>query len=249
MNKEREKYILERLVANKQVTVKELAAQLYASEPSIRRDLQSLENQNLLRRVHGGAILLESALSELKIPFAIRELEQSDAKIIMAKKAIELVNDNDVIFLDASSTVYTLIPFLATRKNITVITNSIKALNKLAEYNINAISTGGKLLNSHFALYGEEAYTIIDTFNADIAFFSCRGLSRDGKLSDIHARENNVRKKMIANSKKRYLLCASDKIGKLYFHNLCTTNDLTGIICEVPLPDNFKFLETKNSSN
>ncbi len=237
MNKEREQYILEKLLANKKVTVKELAKQLYTSEPSIRRDLVSLEKQNLLKRVHGGAILLETALSELKIPFVIRELEQSDAKIRIAKKAIELVKDNDVIFLDASSSAYTLIPFLATKKNITVITSGIKTLSKLAEYNINSICTGGRLMNSCLSLVGEEAYNIIDSFNADIAFFSCRGLSYDGKLTDIADDEDNVRKRMIKNSKKSYLLCASNKIGNVYHHNLCSIDDITAVICENEIED------------
>lgn len=235
MNKDREKFILEKLLSQKQVTVKELAKQLYTSEPSIRRDLASLENQNLLRRIHGGAVLSENTLSELKIPFAIRELEQCDAKLIMAKKAINLVSDNDVIFLDASSSAYALIPFLATKKNLTVITSGIKTISKLAEYNINSISTGGKLINSCLSLVGEEAYDIIDSFNADIAFFSCRGLSYDGKLTDISDGEDNVRKRMIKNSKKNFLLCASDKLGKIYSHNLCNIKDITGIITENPV--------------
>ncbi len=232
MNKDRERLILEKIIADKRVYVKELAKEIYASEPSIRRDLNSLEKQGLIKRIHGGAILEESGTSLLKIPFLVRELEESDAKVIMAKKAIELIKDNDVIFLDASSSAYNLIPFLVTKNKLTVITNGIKALQKLAEYNINAIATGGKLMNSCLALVGEEAYSVIEGVTADIAFFSCRGLSSDGKLSDISDAENNVRKKMIANSKKSYLLCASKKIGKTYYHTLCTTDELTGIISE-----------------
>ncbi len=232
MNTERERYILERILAQKSVTVKELAQELFISEPSIRRDLASLEKQNLLRRVHGGAFLPESALGELKIPFAIRELEQSDAKMIMAKKAIELIHDNDVIFLDASSSAYTLIPFLAAKRNLTVVTSGIKAIQKLAEYNINTISTGGRLLNSCLSLVGEESYDVICGINADVVFFSCRGVSEDGRLTDISDAENNVRKKMIRYAKKSYLLCASKKFKHTYYHNLCHANDITGIISE-----------------
>ena len=77
MNREREKSILEIAVKEKTVTVKDLAHRLYASEPSIRRDLCSLEKQKLLRRTHGGAVLDESALSDTMIPFLIRELEKA----------------------------------------------------------------------------------------------------------------------------------------------------------------------------
>ena len=97
MNKEREKYILESLLKKKRVTIKELASELFASEPSIRRDLQKLEKQNLIKRVHGGAVLEEYSNSYTKIPFIIRELEDYDEKIVIAKKAAELVKDGDVI--------------------------------------------------------------------------------------------------------------------------------------------------------
>lgn len=230
MSKDREKQILEILLKQKKVSVKELSDFLFISEPSVRRDLASLEKQNLIKRVHGGAMLEETMLSKNKIPFMIREYEQSSAKVSIAQKAIDLINDNDVIFMDASTSCYYLIPFLSSKRNITVVTNGVKALTKLAEYDINTISTGGTLVNSCLALVGEEAYKTIETFNADIAFFSCRGLSDDGYLTDIAPEENNIRKHMMKNSKSSYLLCASEKFGKKYFHNLCHKDELTGII-------------------
>ena len=232
MSKEREKIILETILKRKKVSVKELANILYISEPSVRRDLASLEKQNLIKRVHGGAVIEETAVSKNKIPFLIREYEQSSAKLIIAQKAVELVKDNDVIFLDASTSAFRLIPFLASKSNITVVTNGAKALTSLAEYGINTISTGGRLVNSCLALVGEEAYKIIESINADIAFFSCRGLSVDGYLTDIAPEENFVRQKMIKNSERAYLLCAKEKFGKKYYHNLCHKDDIDGIISE-----------------
>lgn len=233
MSAERDKAILELLLKEKQVTVKQLASYLYISEPSIRRDLVRLEKQRLIKRIHGGAMIEEDAISKTKIPFTIRELEQSTAKITIAKKAIDLVSDNDVIFLDASTSAFNLIQFLSTKKNITVVTNGVKALTKLAEYDINTISTGGNLIASCQALVGDDAYRIIESINANIAFFSCRGLSSDGYLTDIAPYENHVRKKMIQQAKRSYLLCASDKFGKQYFHNLCHKDEIDGIISDI----------------
>ena len=118
MSIDREKQILEILLKEKKASVSQLAKALYVSEPSIRRDLQSLERQNLIKRIHGGAMLEENALSKNKIPFLIREYEQSGAKSVIAKEAIHLIHDNDVIFLDASTSCYYLIPFLASKRNI-----------------------------------------------------------------------------------------------------------------------------------
>ena len=235
MDADRRKRILEKVLIQKSITVKDLAKELYASESSIRRDLAELEKEKLIKRVHGGAILEENGNSAMKIPFMIRELEQIDAKIIMAKKAIEYVHDNDVIFLDASSSAYNIIPYLPLRNNLTVITSGVKALSKLGEYNIKTISTGGELLPTCLALVGEEAYKTIERFNADVTFFSCRGLSEDGKLTDISPAENYVRQKMIQHSKNAFLLCAGEKIGKCFHHNLCHVSEISGVISEVNL--------------
>lgn len=232
MSAEREKRILEILLKEKRVDVKTLAKQLFISEPSVRRDLASLQKQKLIKRVHGGAELDETALSKDKIPFMIREYEQSSAKMQIARKAAQLVQEGDVIFLDASTSCYYLIPFLAAKTGITVVTNGVKALSKLAEYGISTVSTGGELMGSCLALVGEEAYKTVESFNADLAFFSCRGVSDDGYLTDISPEENNVRRKMLSRARRSFLLCATEKFGKRYFHNLCHKDRLSGIISE-----------------
>lgn len=241
MNKEREKSILESLLKKKRVTVKELAKELYASEPSIRRDLQSLEKQNLIKRIHGGAILEEHSNSYTKIPFVIREMENFDAKSVIAKKASSLVKDGDVIMLDASSSAYALIPFLANKSNITVITSGVKTLMLLSEYGINTYSTGGHLLPTCLSLVDSDAINTISKYNADIAFFSCRGVSPDGILTDFSIEENVVRQKMIKQSKKSVLLCASEKFNKTYMHNLCDIKDLDYVISEVEFSKSMLF--------
>ena len=240
MSKEREKEILKILLAKKKISVAELSELLFASESSVRRDLTRLENQQLIKRVHGGAIIEENSISMLKIPFVIRELEYSEAKVEMAKKAMSYINDYDVIFLDASSSAFNLVPFLTVKNHLTVITSGTKALVKLGEYGIKAISTGGELLPSCHSLVGEAAYKTIETFNANAVFFSCRGLSDDGYITDISDSENCVRKHMIEHSRNSYLLCNGNKIGKKYFHNLCTVKDITKIISEAPLPERFQ---------
>ena len=240
MNKERKKEILSIIIKEKQVTVKDLAKRLYISEPSIRRDLCELEKQKLLRRVHGGAIIEENSESILKIPFLVRELEDHDAKDIIAKRAAELVNDGDVIMLDASSSAYAIIPFLSKKSNITVITSGVKALIRLGEYGINAYSTGGHLLPTCYSLTGSDALDTIGRYNADILFFSCRGLSPDGMVTDLSMEEDAVRIEMIKHSKKAILLCAGEKINKGYMHNICSVNDIDGIITDIELPENIQ---------
>ena len=186
-------------------------------------------------RVHGGAVIEEHSDSYVKIPFIIREFEFYDAKNIIAQKAAELVCDGDVIMMDASSSAYAMIPFLAKKSNITVITSGVKALTRLAEYGISAYSTGGKLLPSCLSLIDSDCLDTIANYNADIAFFSCRGLDESGFATDFSIEENLVRKKMIEHSKRAVLLLASEKYGKRYMHNLCNVKDIDSVISEVEL--------------
>ena len=71
MSKDREKIILETIMKRKKVSVKELSDILFISEPSVRRDLANLDKQNLIKRIHGGAVIKETALSKNKIPFPL----------------------------------------------------------------------------------------------------------------------------------------------------------------------------------
>ncbi len=236
MYRDREKYILEVLLRDKEVSVKELAKTMYASEQSIRRDLQKLEKEGLVKRVHGGAILEESDASKIKIPFLIREFAYYNEKTIIAKKAAELVNDGNVIFIDGSSSAYNMIPFLTTKNDLTIITNGVQTLMRANEYGINAYSTGGHLLPSSIALVGEEAYSIIETFNADICFFATRGMTTDGIMTDFCIEETLIRRKMLKQSNTKVYLCYNEKIGTKYMYNVCRAEDVDYIISELPLP-------------
>ena len=236
MNKYREHQIIKILLQQKTATVKELSEKLYASMPSIRRDLANLEKKHMIKRTHGGAALEITNDSELKIPFMLRELEQTDAKVIMAKKAAQLINNNDVIFIDASTSADSVIPFLINKTNLTIITCGLKSLQLAGEYGITAFSTGGKLLPSCMSLIGAEAYKMIESYTADIMLFSCRGLTDEGNITDFSLEENWVRQVMLKHAKKKILLCDSSKIGNVYMNTVCSIDDITYIISEKSLP-------------
>lgn len=235
-SKERERAILELLIRDKQVSVKKLAAALYISEPSIRRDLARLEQQQLIKRVHGGAVLDETGVSRIKIPFVIRELEAADEKSRIARQAADLVPDGAVLFLDASSSAYRMVPFLAEKSDLTVITSGLRATTALAEQGIRVISTGGDVMNTCLSLVGDGALETIRNYHADFCFFSCRGLAASGELSDISREENLVRREMLRHTDAAYLLCTGNKLEKQYYHRLCHAAELSGIITASPLP-------------
>ena len=106
----------------------------------------------------------------------------------------------------------------------------IKALQALSEYGIACIGTGGSVIASCLAFAGAEAMAAVARYNADICFFACRGLSDDGRLTDISEAENGVRQEMLRHAAKSYMLCTRERLGKVFYHNLCRAEDLTGIL-------------------
>ena len=231
---ERHTQIICELQKNPRITVKELAAKLCFSEPTIRRDLTQLHNRGILTKCYGGAILNEGA-ADREIPFVLRENERSKTKAEIGMLAARYVSDGMVIMLDGSTSAYHLVPYLAKYKDIIVITSGAKTAVALAELQIPVVSTGGRMRTNSFSFVGKEAEETVKRFNADVMFFSCHGLSLEGMMSDPSVDEANLRQVMFTKSRRKYLLCDSSKVGKTYFYDMGNITDLDGIISDQPL--------------
>ena len=236
MISERHRRILEELKTKPDVTVRELATLLCVSEPTVRRDFTELHRKGFITKIYGGAILNQGA-ADREIPFFLRENEKSTLKAEMGARAAELVRDGMVIMLDGSTSAYHLVPYLARRKDLIVITSGAKTAVALAEANIRTFCTGGQMLIHSFSYVGEQAEDFVRNLNADLLFFSCHGLTDEGQMTDPAIEEANLRKVMFAACKKRILLCDSSKFGKTCFYNMGHVRDIDGIISEKPLPE------------
>ena len=232
---EREDKILNLLRQKNMMTIDELANQLFVSKPTLRRDLIKLEKKGIISRGHGNASLVQNA-PDSKIPFTLREQEQDIAKSAIARKAVTFIKDGDTIMLDATTSAYHIVPLLTDFHNILVITSSAKTSFLLGQMSIKNICTGGQMINRSFSYIGNDALNTVSHYNADVVFFSCRGLSLDGFASDNSIEENQIRMAMMKQSAKKILLCDSSKVGKTYLHNLFHVSEVDEVICETALP-------------
>lgn len=241
---EREDKILNILLQQENISINELSDKLFVSKPTLRRDLIKLEKKGIILRTHGGASLVKNS-ADTKIPFVIREHEQNSAKSIIARKAVSFIHDGDTILLDGSTSAYSLVPYLSEFKKLIIITSSAKASLVLGQMGIDNICTGGRMIKESFSYVGAEAINTVNHYNADILFFSCRGLSLTGQLSDNSIEENLVRKAMMRHAAKKIFLCDSSKIGETCLHNLCDISELDEILCETALPKEIRELHNK----
>ena len=229
-NLERQEQIIEILEKHKSISVTKLAGLLYVSQPTIRRDLSLLEHQGKVQRTHGGVVLRK--MSDAEIPLLFREEQNNSAKKAIAEKAAMLIHDGDVIFMDASSTVSYLIPYLEKFNDLIVITNSPKTSICLGKHNIKNYCTGGQLLMHSIAYVGSEAEKFVSHINANLFFFSSRGYIEGGMITDSSEQEVTVKKAMLKNADISYYLCDISKKGNKYAFNICSVQDVAGIINE-----------------
>ena len=218
------------LLKKKSVRVSDLAAELYVSQPTVRRDLCLLEGQGALLRTHGGAVLCQ--VSDREIPLMLREEQNNLSKRIIAERAAAHLFDGAVIFLDASSTVSYLVPHLEKIKEAIVITNSPKTSMRLGEAGVKSYCTGGLLLGHSVAYVGSDAERFVSGINADLFFFSSRGYVEGDVITDSSFEEASIRRAMLKQSRTAIYLADRSKRGGRYAYNICTARDVAAMIDE-----------------
>lgn len=234
---ERHNQIILELQKNPDITVREMAKKLNFSEPTIRRDYTELARRGIITKCYGGAILnVNAGAADREIPFVLRENERSKTKEEMGMIASRYVRDGMVIMLDGSTSAYHLVPYLSKYKDIIVVTSGAKTAVALAELQIPVFSTGGRMRTNSFSYIGKEAEDAVRKYNADIVFFSCHGLSAQGRMSDPSIEECHLRQVMLQKAKQKFLLCDSSKLNKVYFYDMGDISQLDGVISDKPLP-------------
>jgi DeoR/GlpR family transcriptional regulator of sugar metabolism len=226
----RQEQIIEILKKERSASVSRLAKELFASEPTIRRDLALLEGKGYIKRVYGGAVI--GGAPDREIPYDVRASEQESAKSIIAEKARVYVKKGDVVFLDGSSSAAHMVNVLKDIEDILVVTSGARTALSLAENGVRVISTGGQMITKSYTYVGSHAEACVRGINADVVFFSCRGLSEGGEMTDLSIEEINVRKIMLERAKTKILLCDSTKIGRQYLYSFGHIDSIDAVITE-----------------
>lgn len=222
--------ILEILRRYHYVTVNFLAEALFVSPSSIRRDLAVMEAQGLVKRSHGGVSEAESNSNSLT-PYSMRMHENSTKKRIICKKAVELVSDGDVIFIDGSTTCLFLPELLEAKKDITVLTNSLRLATLFKDENVKIYMTGGAVrLSDEYVASGPIAETTCRQIHTDIMFFSARAIDENGDITDINEPETSVRQEALKNTSKAVFLCDDTKLNQKSVFSVCNAKELYCIV-------------------
>ena len=230
LSPEREQLIVDSLAGGIR-TIAELSEKLGVSEATVRRDLQSLEERNLVRRVHGGAEPVRQG-SKGELLFNEKTSLHASEKELIAQKAMDFIHDNDAIFLDGGSTVLALARKLKERNNLTIVTNSLMAASELMETSHRLILLGGEFRARSRTLVGPLTSRILDSLAIHTAFLGTMGFTADAGISTSDPNEAFTKEQVMRHSSRVVLLADSSKLGSPSLAGSGNVSDIDVIITD-----------------
>ena len=215
LSQERHKLILEKLEKDSVVYLNDLVELFKISESTIRRDLNTLDKEGLLKKVHGGA----TSLKEIKINTTDDKVEYRQSlnmneKLKIAEYAATLIEDNDLVYIDSGTTTELMIDFIKDTRAIFV-TNGIVHARKLIQKKCTTYILGGEVKLATEAIVGSETVNALRKYNFTKGFFGTNGVDIERGLTTPDIREAMVKEEALNRCKKRFVLCDKSKFDKV----------------------------------
>lgn len=240
LQEQRHQMIESFLKQQKAVKASELATLLDVSIDTVRRDLEVLENNGNVKRVHGGAVLIQNTDNVVNKLFNEREVKNLEKKQEVASVAIELIEEGQAIALNGGTTTIEIAKALGERfKRLTIITNDLRILAILGtKKHFNVILTGGFFNPEEYTLYGKQCEEILSNFNIDIAFITVNALSLEHGLTDFRMHEVGVIQTIMSRTKYKVVVADSSKFETSSYINICPLKDIDLIVTDSSLSSN-----------
>lgn len=207
----RREEISKMVLSEGKIKVKDLANYLKVSTETIRKDLHYLDMMGIITKSHGGASVLNDYY---QLPLDVKLQENLDAKKQIARKALDFIEDNSLIYLDPGSTSIQVAKLLRVKKNLTVLTNSITIANIVADSDHEIIVCGGLLQKRGKALVGIYAIDVINSIHIDTAIVGSDGFKGMSGPTTFSLEEAEIRKHIMRNSDVRMIICDASKFDK-----------------------------------
>ena len=225
----------------KHVNVSTLSSILSVSEVTVRRDLEKLEKEGFLTKTHGGAIINEELVPEVKLNRIEGPLFEEKRQIGIA--AAQMINNNDLIFLGEGNTCLQIAKNIKERKNLTIVTNSVNILLELAnQSNINLILAGGILqsIDSNFSLVGQFAESMLSRLFVNKAFFSVNGITLSHGYTVNNTEQAQIYHVLMKNAGEVIVVADYTKFGKRAFTQIAPIEAITKVITNVQVDNEYK---------
>lgn len=227
----RRRRILEILRRDGRVNVAQLSEALGVTVVTIRNDLDTLEREGYLVRMAGGAIP-PAGRTDRETP-GYADVERAEEKRIIAAAVAELVGDGDTLFLNSGTTTRLIAEKLCEKKNLNIVTNSLRAAEILGLVpTFRVVLVGGEVNARHGFTCGGNALEQLSRYRADWAILSVDGISRRDGVTTCHAEEAVVDRMMTERARRVIIAADHTKIGRPGFTHVCDCSDGVSLVTD-----------------
>ncbi|HSV56748.1 MAG TPA: DeoR/GlpR family DNA-binding transcription regulator [Magnetospirillaceae bacterium] len=233
----RHRRILDLLAVRRDATVDELTDFLEVSPATVRRDMAELARLGLVKRLRGGLVLMTPLAREPS--FSQREITRSAEKAAVGRAAAEFVRDNDVVFLDGGTTMELLVPALAERSGLTVLTCGINVAARMTRYpSLRGIMLGGEIHADSQTIIGTLAEVLLNVYGlrCDVAFIAAAGVSARGGATNRMIDRIPLKRRAMGMAEKSVLVADGSKLGVEAFARIADIGDFAAVVTDASAP-------------
>lgn len=229
---ERLKQILSIIEEKRIISVEELKNSLYVSTSTVRRDLAELSRRGLVVRSSGGAIAMSER--EKSDPLMLDQPLSAHAGNSIGARAAQMISDGETIFLGASSAAMAMVPYLAQRRGLTIVTDSADIISALSGAGPELYCCSGRFAEQSNSFCGTLAAQFLAHFNFHAAYFTCDALTAKGELAYNNLELLELLQHVQTNARRRILLCSRAKIGASVPYNLLDIRCIDTVVTDAP---------------
>ncbi|WP_019239106.1 MULTISPECIES: DeoR/GlpR family DNA-binding transcription regulator [Enorma] len=227
----RRQFIQDELSQTGKVVVSDLSERLGVTEETIRRDLERLEADGVLKRTYGGAIPNPERRLVTDVQYYKRAAQRVDEKRKIARNMLPLLEHAHTVAADSSSTTGEAIKLIKDRSDLTLLTNSTAALQELVDGKLSVMVPGGEFHRGTLSLRGEATKSAIRRYRVDALIFSCMGIDENA-VFDSRPEETEVKRTFIDQAETVILLADHTKFGRAAFVRVASLDKIDYLVTD-----------------
>ena len=236
---ERHTKIVEMVLDKGSISIADITSLFNVSEMTARRDLNELDRQGLLRRVHGGAVA--NLGRSYEPPFSTRVVKNQLAKQAIGRAAADLIFDGDSIALDVGTTTLEIVPYLKNKRNLTIVTSCLQIANAVVshlslEVDARLILTGGIVRPRELSMIGAIAEQIYHELHVDKAFIGVGGISLEDGLTEYNFEDTQIKKVLLRTAREKIVVADSSKFGVTAFATIAPLTAIDWVVTDDHTP-------------
>ncbi len=229
----RHNYILEKLAQYGSVRIADMAEELGVTTVTIRNDLNILEADGMVYRIHGGARQVNPHVTDIKV--FVKDNINREEKVKIARRAVELIEDNDSIVMGDGSTVYAFAEEIRAHQfqHLNIVTPFIRIgllFNDMD--NVNVVQLGGTIHRESLSVLGDAAMKALDDCVCSKVFLGADGIDIENGMTTSTIEGAKLLRKMIQTASKTIVLADTSKFGQRGFGHICSIEDIDVIITD-----------------